>query len=329
MTSLAPTLQAFFTERLETQRHASARTVLAYRDSLRLLIGFVCSQTGKQPCRLDFADLDGPMIGSFLTHLEQQRGNTVRTRNARLAAIHSLSRYAALRHPEHAATIQRVLAIPPKRFDQALVCYLTKTEAEALLAAPDRATWIGRRDHALLCVAIQTGLRVAELTGLRATDVTLTHGPHVRVLGKGRKERCTPLTPTTATTLSAWLDERSGTIDGPIFPSRRGSPLSTDAVEALVDKYATAAASTCPSLAGKTVTPHVLRHTCAMLLRQSGTDIATIALWLGHADIRSSQPYLHADLALKERALARSDLPDTIPGRYRPTDELLAFLDSL
>lgn len=329
MTSLAPTLQGFFTDRLAAQRHASGRTVLAYRDSLRLLIGFVCSQTGKQPCQLDLADLDGPTIGSFLTHLEQQRGNTVRTRNARLAAIHSLFRYAALRHPEHAASIQRVLAIPPKRFDQSLVCYLTKIEAEALLAAPDRATWLGRRDHALLSVAIQTGLRVAELTGLRVTDVVLSHGPHVRVLGKGRKERCIPLTATTTTTLAAWLDERFGTPIEPVFPSRRGSPLSTDAIEALVAKHATTAASRCPSLAGKTVTPHVLRHTCAMLLRQSGTDIATIALWLGHADIRSSQPYLHADLALKERALARSELPHTIPGRYRPTDELLAFLDSL
>lgn len=163
-----------------------------------------------------------------MTHLEQQRGDPVRTRNARLAAIHSLFRYAALRHPEHAASIQRVLAIPPKRFDRALVCHLTKTEAEALLAAPDRATWIGRRDHALLCVAIQTGLRVSELTGLRATDVTLTHAPHLRVLGKGRKERCVPLTATTTSTLSTWLDERSGTTDGPVFPSRRGSPLSTD-----------------------------------------------------------------------------------------------------
>lgn len=329
MTSLAPTLQAFFTDRLMAQRQASGRTVATYRDGIRLLIGFVCYQTGKQPCRLDFADLDGPMIGSFLTHLEQQRGNSVRTRNARLAAIHSLFHYAALRHPEHAASVQRVLAIPPKRFDRTVVCYLTKTEAEALLATPDRATWIGRRDHALLCVALQTGLRVAELTGLRVTDALLISGPHVRALGKGRRERCIPLTATTAMTLSAWLDERCGARGEPLFPSRRGSRLSTDAVEALVAKYATTAASRCPSLAGKTVTPHVLRHTCAMFLRESGTDIATIALWLGHADIRSSQPYLHADLAVKERALARSDLPDTIPGRYRPTDELLAFLDSL
>lgn len=329
MTSLAPTLQAFFTDRLQTQRHASERTITAYRDSLRLLIGYVCAQTGKDPCRLDFDDLDGPMIGAFLTHLEQQRHNTVRTRNARLAAIHSLFGYAALRHPEHAATIQRVLEIPPKRFDHALVCYLTKTEAEALLAAPDQGTWLGRRDHALLGVAIQTGLRVAELTGLRTADVSLTHGPHVRVLGKGRKERCIPLTPTTTKTLAAWLRERSGTDNSAVFPSRRGTPLSTDAVEALVAKYATTATCTCPSLTGKTVTPHVLRHTCAMFLRHSGTDMATIALWLGHADIRSTQPYLHADLELKERALARSDLPDTTPGRYRPSDELLAFLDSL
>lgn len=252
MTSLAPTLQAFFTDRLQAQRHASGRTITAYRDSLRLLIGYVCSQTGKQPSRLDFDDLDGPMIGSFLTHLEQERHNTVRTRNARLAAVHSLFRYAALRHPEHAATIQRVLEIPPKRFDQPMVCYLTKVEAEALLGGPNLDTWLGRRDHALLALAIQTGLRVAEITGLHTTDVSLTHGPHVRVLGKGRKERCIPLTATTTKTLATWLRERSGPAGAPVFPSRRGTPLSTDPVEALVAKHTNTAAGDCPSLIGKT-----------------------------------------------------------------------------
>ena len=329
MTTLAPTVQAFFTDRLAAQRNASGRTVAAYRDTLRLLICFVSARTGQQASQLDFADLDGPTIGAFLSYLEQQRGNSVRTRNARLAAIHSLFRYAALRHPEHADSIQRVLAIPQKRFDRALVCYLTRAEAEALLASPDRSTWIGRRDHALLAVAVQTGLRVAELTGLRCADTVLTHGPHVRAMGKGRKERCIPLTAPTTATLRTWLAERAGEAAEPLFPSRRGSPLSTDAVEALVGKHAAAAAISCPSLDGKTVTPHVLRHTCAMFLREAGTDIATIALWLGHADIRSSQTYLHADLALKERALARTNLPQTKPGRYRPPDALLAFLDSL
>lgn len=329
MTTVAPTVQAFFTDRLATQRQASSQTVAAYRDSIRLLICFVCARTGKPASQLDFADLDGPTIGAFLNYLEQQRRNTIRTRNARLAAIHSLFRYAALRHPEHAGSIQRVLAIPNKRFDRALVCYLTRAEAEALLASPDRCTWIGRRDHAVLAVAVQTGLRVAELTGLRCADVVLTHGPHVRALGKGRKERCIPLTTPTTATLAVWLAERTGRPEEPLFPSRRGTRLSTDAVAALVTKHATAAASRCASLTAKTITPHVLRHSCATFLRESGTDIATIALWLGHADIRSSQPYLHADLALKERALARTNLPQSKPGRYRPADTLLAFLDSL
>jgi len=329
MSAMAPTLQAFFTDRLATQRQASGRTVAAYRDTFRLLLCFVCARTGKQACTLDFADLDAPTVGAFLTYLEQERANTVRTRNARLAAIHSLFRYAALRHPEHAASIQRVLSIPQKRFDRALVSYLTKGEAEALLANPNRSTWIGRRDHALLAVTVQTGLRIAELTGLRCSDVMLSHGPHLRCRGKGRKERCIPLTATTAATLRVWLTERAGEASDPVFPSRRGTPLSSDAVESLVSKYATAAGNHCPSLAGKNVTPHVLRHTCAMLLREAGTDLATIALWLGHEDLRSTQQYLHADLALRERALSRTTPPQTKPGRYHPPDKLLAFLDSL
>lgn len=329
MSALAPTLQAFFTDRLAAQRRASGRTVTAYRDALRLLICFVCTRTGKQPSRLDFADLDAATVGAFLSYLEQERGNTVRTRNARLAAIHALFRYAALRHPEHAASIGRVLSIPAKSFDRALVSYLTRAEAEALLAGPDRSTWIDRRDHVLLAVAIQTGLRVTELTGLRCSEAVLTHGPHVRCMGKGRKERCIPLTTQTAATVRVWLAERNGAPNDPLFPSSRGTPLSTDAVESLVAKHAARAAQACPSLATKKVTPHVLRHTCAMLLRESGCDIATIALWLGHSDIRSCQAYLHADLALKERALARTAPPQTKPGRYRPPDALLAFLENL
>ncbi|MHB1475333.1 MAG: tyrosine-type recombinase/integrase [Dermatophilaceae bacterium] len=329
MSAIAPTLQAFFTDRLATQRQASGRTVAAYRDTLRLLLRFVCARTGKQACQLDFADLDAPTVGAFLTYLEQERANTVRTRNARLAAIHSLFRYAALRHPEHAASIQRVLSIPHKRFERALVCYITKAEAEALLASPDRSTWIGRRDYALLAVAVQTGLRVAELTGLRCSDLSLTHGPHVRCTGKGRKERCIPLTAPTTATLRVWLIERTGAANDPLFPSRRGTPLSTDAVESLVTKYATAAADHCPSLARRKVTPHTLRHSCAMFLREAGIDVATIALWLGHEDLRSVHQYLHADLALKEKALARTSPPETKPGRYHPPDTLLAFLDSI
>jgi site-specific recombinase XerD len=327
---LAPTLQAFFTQRLATQRQASGQTVAAYRDALRLLLEFVARQAQTAPSKLDLADLDAPMIAAFLDHLERTRGNSARTRNARLAAIHSLFRFAALRHPEHAGSIQRVLAIPQKRFDRALVSFLTRQEAEALLASPDRSTWIGRRDHTLLLVAVQTGLRVAELIALRCADVQLGTGPHLRCHGKSRKQRCTPLTTQTAATLRAWRTERQGNPADPLFPSRRGGPLSPDAVQSLVAKHANRAAQRCPSLGPKNVTPHVLRHTCAMALREAGVDISTIALWLGHESIATTQIYLHADLALKERALARTAPPAAAtPGRYRPPDPLLAFLEGL
>jgi integrase/recombinase XerD len=329
MSPLAPTLQIFFTDRLLTQRQASPATVAAYRDTFRLLFGFIADRKKLAPANLDFTDVDAPTIGAFLTHLETERANSIRTRNARLVAIHSLFRFAALQHPEHADLISRVLAIPQKRFDRGIVAFLTKEEVEAILAAPDRDTWIGRRDHALLTVAVQTGLRVAELTGLRRDDIALTTGPHVRCRGKGRKQRSTPLTAGTVTTLRQWLKAHGAQPDSPLFPSRHGTPLSTDAVEWLVRKYATAAASRCPSLATKRVTPHVLRHTAAMFLREAGVDISVIALWLGHENIASTQVYMHADLALKQRALDKTTPPQVAPNRYRPPDSLLAYLDAL
>jgi len=330
MSSLAPTLQAFFTERLTNQRQASPKTVAAYRDTFRLLLGFAQRRTSKAPSELDLADLDAGLIGVFLEHLERDRTNSVRTRNARLAAIHSLFRYAALRHPEHAQDIQRVLSIPYKRFESTLVSFLTRDELDAILESPDRSGWIGRRDHALLLVAIQTGLRVSELTALRCSDVALSSGAHLRCRGKGRKERCTPLTAQTAAVLRVWMDERKGEPTDPLFPSRRrGNPLSSDAVEWLINKHARAAGERCATLRARHVTPHVLRHSCAMLLREAGVDISVIALWLGHESIQSTQIYLHADLGLKERALGRTAPPEAKPGRYRPPDTLLAFLDSL
>jgi site-specific recombinase XerD len=329
MSALAPTLQAFFTERLIAQQDASPRTIAAYRDTFRLLLGFARQKTGKPPCRLDLADLDAPLIGAFLKHLEDDRHNSPRTRNARLAAIHSLFRFAALRHPEHAQTIARVIEIPPKRYDRATVSYLTGAEIDALLDAPDRATWLGRRDRALLLLAIQAGLRVSELVALRCQDVVLSTGAHVRCLGKGRKQRCTPLTDETRQALRAWLAERHGGPTDPLFPARRGQMLSPDAVAWLLAKHTKTAAVDCPSLALKTVTPHVLRHTSAMRLRAAGIDISVIALWLGHESIQSTQIYLHADLELKERAVARTAPINTPPGRYRPPDTLLAFLDRL
>lgn len=330
MTSIAPTLQAFFTERLGRQLHASPHTVSAYRDSFRLLFAYLTETTGKSPARLEWTDLDATTVSGFLHHLEAERGNSVRTRNARLSAIHSLFQFAALRHPEHAELIRRVLAIPEKRYGSVVVTYLTRSEVEALLASPDRATWVGQRDHALMALAVQTGLRCSELASLRHGDVVLGQGAHVRCLGKGRKERCTPINRQTADLLRAWMRTCGGGTDDPVFPSR-GSlrPLSRSAIWRLVARHASAASGRCASLASKHPTPHTLRHTCAMGLLESGVDVATIALWLGHAGLQSTNAYVHADMAMKERALARTTPPDVRPGRYRPTDEILAFLQAL
>jgi site-specific recombinase XerD len=329
MSALAPTLQSFFTERLLTQRRASPNTVASYRDTFRLLLGFALRRTGTTPSKLQLEDLDAVLIGAFLEHLERERHNSVRTRNTRLAAVHSLFAYAALRHPEHAALIQRVLAIPAKRTDRPLVSFLTHDEVDALLSAPNRDTWVGRRDHALLLVAIQTGLRVTELTSLTCADVDLGTGAHLRCHGKGRKERITPLTTQTCGVLRVWLAEHRGEPCDPLFPSRRRGPLSRDGVALLVAKHAGAATRRCPSLGGKTVSPHVLRHTCAMSLLAVGVDISVIALWLGHEGVETTQIYLHADLAIKERALARTAPAGTTPGRYRAPDSLVAFLEAL
>jgi integrase/recombinase XerD len=329
MSMLAPTLQAFFTDRLTRQRNASPHTIAAYRDTLRLLLAFAQKQTGKQPCQLDLDDLDAPLIGAFLDHLEHERHNSIRTRNARLAAIRSLFHYAALEHPEHAETISRVLAIPPKRFERALITFLTEPEIAALLAAPDRDTWTGRRDHAMLLLAVQTGLRASELTALKCNDIHLGAGPHVSCLGKGRKQRITPLTKQTVAVLRAWLTERAGHPNNPAFPTRTGRELSSDALQRRLAEHATTAALACPSMATKTISPHVLRHTAAMRLLHAGIDTSVIALWLGHEHVETTQIYLHADMALKEAALARTTPPDTPPGHYQPPDKLLAFLQTL
>jgi integrase/recombinase XerD len=329
MTLIAPTLEAFFTDRLMTQKNASPRTITAYRDALRLLLRFAQKKTGKQPCELDFADLDAPLIGAFLTHVEKDRGNTANTRNARLAAIHSLYRYAAVRHPEHAASIGRVLEIPAKRHERATVSYLDLEQIQALLAAPDRSSWIGRRDHAMMLTAFQAGLRVSELRGLRIQDVTLTAGPHLRCEGKRRKKRSIPLTTETVTVLREWLGERQGEPGDPLFPTRRGRPLTTDAVASRVAKHARTAVAACPSITDKHVTPHVLRHSNAMFLRAKGKDLATIALWLGHETTQTTQMYLHADLKIKQQTIDRTATLGTPPGRYRPPDPILDFLEGL
>ncbi|MCA1700327.1 MAG: site-specific integrase [Actinobacteria bacterium] len=329
MTLLAPALQAFFTDRLITQRNSSPQTIAAYRDTFRLLLCFAHQQTGKQPFQLDIDDLDAPLIGAFLNHLEADRGNSPRTRNARLGAIHSFYRFAALSHPEHAHTIARVMAIPTKRHERNTVSYLDLDEIKALLAAPDRATWLGRRDRALLVLMIQTGVRVSELVGLRVCDVHLGTGAHIRVIGKGRKKRATTLTAETVAIVRQWLTERRGQPADPLFPTRQGQPLSRYTVGVVVSKHAATAAARSASLKSKRVTPHTLRHTNAMLLRAKGVDIATIALWLGHETTQTTHIYEHADPALKEQAIARTAPLGAKPGRYRPSDQLLAFLEHL
>lgn len=329
MSALAPTLQAFFTDRLIRQRNASPRTVAAYRDAWRLLLGFASARTGRAPCMLDIDDIDTTLVSAFLDHLEHDRRNSVRTRNARLAAIRSLFRYAAHRHPEHAATAQRVLAMPPKRCRRALVTYLTEAETTALVAAPDPTTWCGRRDRALLLLAAQTGLRISELTGLTCRDVHLGVGAHVACHGKGRKDRITPLAASTVHTLRSWLTERAGAPGDPVFPTRKGTRLSRDAVERRIATHTAAATPNCPTLADKNVTAHVLRHTAAMRLLEAGIDTTVIALWLGHEQVDTTAIYLNAHLGIKEQALARTKPPSVKPGRYHPPDTLLAFLEAL
>lgn len=329
MSLLAPTLQMFFTERLAKQRQASPATVASYRSTFRLLLRFAQARTGKPPSTLDWDDLGIEIISAFLDHLEHDRHNSPRSRNTRLAAVRSLFRYAALRHPEHAQLIAQVLAIPQKRYDKTTVAFLEPEEVDALLAAPDRGRWEGRRDQALIALAVQTGLRLSELTGITCGDIQLGTGAHLRCTGKGRKQRCVPLTTSTVAILRVWLQERNGLRDDPLFPTRTGRRLSDDAVEARIATHKSVAAQHCPSLENKRLTPHILRHTCAMTLLRAGVDVSVIALWLGHADIRSTQPYLHADLTIKERALARTTPATSVPGRYRPADSLLAFLEGL
>lgn len=322
-------LEGFFTERLMHQRQASTHTIASYRDTFSLLLRFVQEQTNKAPSTLSLQDLDAPVVGAFLEHLEKERGNSPRTRNTRLAAVHAFFGYAALYEPGVSALVQRVLAIPSKRFEHKAIAFLTHDEIEALVAAPDTDTWLGRRDRTLLLLTVQTGLRVSELIGLCCQDVVLGHGAHVRCLGKGRKARCTPLREDAVKALSAWLEEHRGQPADPLFPNRGGGPLSHDSIEHLVGKYATIARQRCPSLEKKHISPHVLRHSAAMELLQHGVDRAVIALWLGHESVKTTPIYLHADMKMKELALSKTTNVDVPPGRYHPDDKLLAFLKGL
>ena len=327
--NFASLVEGFFTQRLMQQRQASPHTIDSYRDTFRLLLQFTQQRLRKAPSSLALDDVDAPLVLAFLDEQERQRGVSPRTRNLRLTAIHSFFRYAAFESPEHSALIQRMLAIPAKRFNRALVSFLTRAEVDALLAAPDQGTWSGRRDHALILLAVQTGLRLSELTSLQPDDLSLGTGSHVRVVGKGRKERCTPLSKSTRSVMTAWLREPVKVPGQPLFPNARGGRLSSHGVHYLLAKHVAQASGACPSLKRKRVTPHVLRHTTAMDLLQAGIEQAVIALWLGHESIETTQMYLEADLELKERVLARTTPPGGAPGRYRPDDKLLAFLKAL
>ena len=326
---VARLLETFFLDRLLRQRRASRHTIASYRDTFRLLLRFAQQRLNKPPSNLSLPDLDAPLIGAFLEDLQKSRGNTARSRNVRLAAIHSFFRYVALEEPARSALIQRVLAMPNQRADHKPIEFLTRAELDALLAAPNLSTWAGRRDRSLFLLMVQTGLRVSEVVALRCQDVLLGTGAHVRCQGKGRKERCTPLRREATAVLREWLRERRAEPAEPLFPAARGGPLSRDGVGYLLAKHVTVAKRSCPSLQRKRVSPHVLRHSTAMDLLQHGVDRSVIALWLGHESMETTQMYLHASMELKERALARTAPLGIRAGRYRPDDRLLAFLGSL
>ena len=322
-------IHKFFTERLLLQQGASPHTVESYRDTFRLLLCFATQHFKREPSKLLMEEIDAPFLETFLRYLELNRANSARTRNNRLAALHAFFRFVVLNEPAFALQCQRILAIPAKRYERTQVEFLTEEEAAALVAAPDLETWIGRRDRALLLVAIQTGLRNSELTQLKCQDVKLGTGAHVRCLGKGRKMRCTPLQPDAAAILKEWLSEQHGEPGDPVFPKLHGGHLSADAFQRLVLRHTANARLTCPSLRTKSVTPHTLRHSAAMNLLRRGIEPSVIALWLGHESIETTQIYLHADMELKERALAHATSSGFVPDRYQPPDPLLAFLESL
>jgi integrase/recombinase XerD len=326
---LSSLLEAFFHKRLISQRQVSPHTVASYRDTFRLLLVFAQQRTKRPPSELSLKDISPSLVSDFLDQLEAKRDNTARTRNLRLAAMRSFFRFLALEVPEQSGMIQRVLAIPNKRCQRPLIGFLTREEVEALLGAVDCKSWLGRRDYALLLVAMQTGLRLSELTGLCREDVSLAPGAHIQCVGKGRKQRCTPLSKTTRRVLEAWMKEPWPVTSKFLFPSLSGGRLSADAVQDLVNKHVAVARVKCSSLVKKRVTPHLLRHTAAMELLQAGIDRAMIALWLGHESVETTQIYLDANLELKEEILAKARPVNGKSGRYRPADQLLQFLRDL
>ncbi len=328
-TNFSTLLTKFFTARLIQQKNVSAHTISSYRDTFKLMLQFAKKSIGKDPSKLSFEDLDASFVMSFLNDLEKVRGITARSRNLRLTAIRSFFRYLSFELPEHGKQIQSVLAIPAKKHKTILVNYLTRTEVKALLEAPDRNCWSGRRDHAWMLLAVQSGLRVSELTSLVRQDITFDTGAHVHVLGKGRKERCTPITNEMVAILKSWFKEAMVGGMQILFPNQRGGRLSNDGIQYLLKKHVDTASKVCHSLSSKRVSPHVLRHTAAMGLLQAGVDTSVIALWLGHESIETTHIYLKADLAMKEEALKKTLPHNQKSIRYKPDDSLMEFLKSL
>lgn len=326
---LASLVEGFFIERLMSQRQVSNQTLSAYRDTFRLLLSYAQRKLGKAPSMLAFEDLKASFVCDFLNHLEQERNNSARTRNHRLAAIRSFFRYAAYRVPQLSGHIQQVLAIPAKRWQKPLINFLTLDEVNAMLGAIDRDSWAGRRDHTLLSLAVHTGLRVSELIHLHRSDVSLGAGSSIRCHGKGRKERCIPIDKSIAKIIKHWLREQGGKPSDPLFPNRLGGELSRDGVQYILGKYIVLARKGCPSLEKKRITPHVLRHTTAVHLLQAGVDLSAIALWLGHESPESTQVYIDSDLAHKERILAKTIAINAKPLIFRPSDALMRFLEAL
>ncbi len=327
--SFAAILQRFFTQRLIQQRQASPHTVSSYRDTFRLLFRFIQERSHKPPTQVAFEEVDAPLISAFLDDMEERRGVKARSRNVRLAAIRSFFNFAALERPDRSGQIQRVLAMPSKRFTRTVIGYLTRLEIDAVLSMPDRSKWSGRRDHALLLTTVQTGARLSEITTLTRQNVSLGTGAHVQIIGKGRKERCTPLTKHNAAVLRSWMNDPVRGEAGVLFPNAQGGRLSADGFQYILAKHVAAARKVCPSLKHKRVTPHMLRHTMAMELLQAGVDITVIALWLGHESVDTTRVYLDADLELKAKILAKTTPRTGRQRSYRPDDQMMTFLDAL
>lgn len=322
-------LQSFFTDYLIVQRQVSQHTIASYRDTFRLFLKFNQKQLKKEPSKLTLDDINATLIRAFLKDLEVQRKVSARTRNQRLAALHSCFRFASIYYPQYSEMIQQILAIPHKKYHQASIDYLTKYEVDTLLRVPDRTIWSGRRDYTLLLVDIRTGLRVSELTGLHKSDVTLGTGAYIHCFGKGRKERSTPITKNTAKVIQQWLGNTKGKEDELVFTNARGGHLSSDGVQYILDKHIKIACQLCPSLNKKRVTPHVLRHTAAMQLLQSGVDPMMIAIWLGHESVETTHIYIKEDIKMKEQALQKTQESKSKTLRYKPRDKLLEFLQAL